>query len=128
VSRPVALLTIGEVARKSGVPVTTVRYYDRIGLVGASSRIGGKRRYLPRAVDRIVFVRRCLGVGFTLAQVADILDDDEQGEGGWRPAVEAKIGELVAQRDRIDAMISTLSEALACDCLDVTSCRPELRA
>ncbi len=118
------LLSIGEVARRCDLPITTVRHYDRIGLVAARTRVGDKRRYLPRAVDRILFVRRCLGVGFSLPEVLAILETDD---GGWRSLVEARIGELVDQRSRIDTMISALSGSLTCDCLEVTSCRTELR-
>ena len=54
----VDLLPIGEVARSTGLAVSAVRYYDEIGVITASARVGGKRRFDPDTVGRVSFIRR----------------------------------------------------------------------
>ena len=60
----VALLPIGEVADSTGVTVSAVRYYDEIGVITATTRIGGKRRFDPDTVGRVSFIRRAQEAGF----------------------------------------------------------------
>jgi MerR family transcriptional regulator, redox-sensitive transcriptional activator SoxR len=67
-------LTIGELAARTGVSASTLRYYDRIGLVPASGRSGGQRRYDPTVVGRVRAVTLCQRSGFTLEEIAQLLD------------------------------------------------------
>ena len=65
--------TIGAVARKAGVNVETIRYYQRIGLVREPARPrGGVRRYPPETVERLRFIKRAQDLGFSLAEIADL--------------------------------------------------------
>ncbi len=57
-------LTIGDVARESGVAPTTLRYYEKIGLVPAPARIGGQRRYDDAVLARLEVIRLCKSAGF----------------------------------------------------------------
>ncbi|HKJ87082.1 MAG TPA: MerR family transcriptional regulator [Gammaproteobacteria bacterium] len=67
-------LTIGAVARKAGVHVETVRYYQRKGLLPEPPRPpGGVRYYGPEVVDLILFIKQVQYLGFTLREVADLL-------------------------------------------------------
>lgn len=72
---------IGEVARRSGVPARTVRYYERVGVLAPPARTAaGYRRYGEDALDRLAFVRACKAIGFTLHEVAELFaaaDGDE---------------------------------------------------
>ncbi len=113
------LLSIGEVADSTGLTVSAVRYYDEIGLIDTTTRIGGKRRFGPDTIGRVNFVRRSQEAGFSLEEVRLILDDTA---GGWRDLVEAKLVELHRQRDHIDTMISTLREIQDCGCQVVANC------
>ncbi len=113
------LLSIGEVACHAEVAVSAVRYYDEIGLISTKTRIGGKRHFGPDTVGRVNFVRRAQDAGFSLDEVALILDDTA---GGWRELVESKLEELNDQRGRIDAMVSMLTEIKNCGCEVVANC------
>lgn len=67
-------MLIGELARRAGVNVQTVRYYERRGLLAEPSRtLGGYREYTEDALDRLRFIRRAQDLGFTLAEIADLL-------------------------------------------------------
>jgi len=67
-------LTIDQVARKAGVHVETVRYYERRGLIVQPSKPrSGYRRYDPEIVARIRFVKRAQDLGFTLEEITELL-------------------------------------------------------
>src|SRR6266516_2227788 len=71
---PPTKLTIGKLARETGVKVVTIRYYEQIGLMPAAPRTDGNyRMYGPEHRRRLYFIRRCRGLGFTLDQVRDLL-------------------------------------------------------
>lgn len=113
------LLAIGEVASSAGTTVTTVRYYDDIGMIRSAARVGGKRRFDPATVGRISFIRRARDVGFTLDEIRHILDD---GMADWPGLVDAKLAELSDRRRRLDTMIDLLTEVRACGCEVVSEC------
>ena len=73
--------SIGEVARRSGVKIETVRFYERSGLLAPPPRTtGGHRIYSRAEAQRLNFIRRARELGFTLAQVRDLLAlADERG-------------------------------------------------
>ncbi|HEX5385603.1 MAG TPA: heavy metal-responsive transcriptional regulator [Gemmatimonadales bacterium] len=67
-------MTIGELARRAGVGVQTVRYYERRRLLPAAARrSSGYREFTPAALDRLRFIRRAQELGFTLAEIAELL-------------------------------------------------------
>jgi DNA-binding transcriptional MerR regulator len=69
-----AALTIGDLGRATGTKVVTIRYYERIGILGPADRTSGNfRTYGPADRDRLGFIRRCRKLGFTLDQVRDLL-------------------------------------------------------
>lgn len=112
-------LSIGAIADQSGVSVSTVRYYDEIGIISATSRVGGKRRFSPDAVGRICFIRRAQEAGFSLEETRTILDDTA---GDWLDVVDTKQAELEERRTRLDVMISLLDEIRRCGCDAVADC------
>lgn len=112
-------MSIGEVAERTGVTVSAVRYYDELGIVSAVSRTGGKRRFDSEAVGRINFVRRAQEFGFSLEDIQRMLDDSS---GDWHELVTQKHAELVAQRTRLDLLIGIIDELQDCGCSVVTQC------
>jgi DNA-binding transcriptional MerR regulator len=67
-------MRIGEVATLAGVPPTTVRYYERRGLIGAAPRSpSGYRQYGPDAARRLQFIRHAKALGFSLTEVQELL-------------------------------------------------------
>ena len=69
-----AAIGIGELGRATGTKVVTIRYYEKIGLLPPPPRTAGNyRTYTPEHVNRLGFIRRCRGLGFTLEQVRELL-------------------------------------------------------
>jgi MerR family transcriptional regulator, mercuric resistance operon regulatory protein len=67
-------LRVGALARKAGVNVETIRYYQRLGLIETPERPpGGQRGYPPATVGRLQFIRRAQQLGFKLEEIADLL-------------------------------------------------------
>lgn len=96
-------LTIGALAASAGVGRETIRYYERKGLLEEPPRSGaGYRQYPAEAVDRLRFIRRAQELGFTLAEITELLGlrVDEASACG---AVEARArAKLVTVADKID--------------------------
>lgn len=74
------VLRSGALAKVSGVSPDTIRHYERIGVLPRSSRTeSGYRVYPESAVERVLVVRRALGIGFTLAELAEVLQARDAG-------------------------------------------------
>ena len=100
-------LTIGALARAAGVGVETVRFYQRKGLVAEPPRAGAIRRYDGRDVERIRFIKRAQGAGFTLAEIAELIALDATDD---RPRARELARVRIAA---LDAKIAELKEARA---------------
>ena len=113
-----ASLTIGTVAKRAGVPIDTIRYYEREGLLPEPlRRASGYRSYNESAIKRLRFIRRAKDLGFTLEEIRDLLALSSDRRGGVKAVrkraeqrladIEARIAELV----RIRAGLQQLIEA-----------------
>jgi len=113
-------ISIGSVSERAGCNIETIRYYERIGLLPSPERHGRYRRYGPRDVKRLVFVRRARELGFTLEEVRALLKLSEtDGTSTCNEVREISAAHLVGVRKRIDdlrAMERVLSSAIhQCD-------------
>lgn len=95
--------TIGAVARRAGVGIDTIRYYEREGLLPPPQRrASGYRDYGPDVVERLRFIRRAKDLGFTLEEIRELLalsTDRERGVKTVKERAEARLAE-VGQRIR----------------------------
>ncbi len=113
-------LTIGRLAARAGVNVETVRYYERRGLLPEPPRSEvGYRQYSPAALDRIGFIKRARGLGFTLEEIRDLLDLRVE-PGANCEAVEMEAAQVIA---RIDAQIAQLERMRSALALLSDACR-----
>ena len=108
-------MTIGALAKKASVSVDTIRYYERGGLLPRPARRGsGYREYRDADVKRLRFVRRAGALGFTLAEIAELLSlsADRDVAGVKRRAeqrltqVEHKIAELTRVRQGLETLVA----------------------
>lgn len=76
------MYSIGELSRRTGVKVTTIRYYEQMGLISAPSRTeGNQRRYAKRELERLSFIRHARDLGFSLDDVKEFVTmSDEHGK------------------------------------------------
>ena len=124
--QPTDLLTVGEVAARSGFASSALRFYERQGLVQATRTSGGQRRYERSVLRRLAFVRAARNVGLTLEEVAAALAalpggrtptraDWSRLSRGWRRRLDEQIAALTALRDGLDSCIG-------CGCLSLRRC------
>ena len=67
-------MSIGELAKQTGVKIVTIRYYEQVGILPPSARTSANyRAYSPQHAQRLRFIRRCRDLGFSLEQVRDLL-------------------------------------------------------
>lgn len=87
--REKGFLTIGQVAHSASVPATTLRYYEREGVLGPAVRSrAGYRLYDAEAMERLAFVRSAQAVGFTLEDIRVLLQFNEGNKSSCRTEVE----------------------------------------
>lgn len=106
-------LTIGRIASAAGVNLQTVRYYQRRGLIERPPKpVSGYRRYPPETVDRIRFIKRAQALGFSLAEIGELLTlgdgrcaDVRQVAERQRNLMASRIEELAAMRRTLDDLI-----------------------
>ena len=122
-----ARLTIGQVARRTGVSLSALRYYEHEGLVHAERSPGGQRAYPRDALRRISFIRIAQTVGLSLDEIRQAMASLPEGRtpskadwarlsASWRPRRDDQIASLVRLRDDLDSCIG-------CGCLSLRACR-----
>jgi MerR family redox-sensitive transcriptional activator SoxR len=122
-----SLMTIGHVARRSGVAASALRYYDERGLIACERAGSGHRRY-PRAVlRRIAFIVFAQRVGLSLeeigAELARLPDGSAPTRRDWARLSRtwtARIDEKIAELQRLK---DGLTECIGCGCLSLERCR-----
>jgi len=109
------ILGIGQLAQQAGVAIDTVRYYERSGLLAPAARLAsGYRRYGPTELKRLRFIRRAKALGFSLADIRELLSLGDSGDvGSIRQAarrrlddVQARIAEIERVRDGLHALVA----------------------
>lgn len=118
-------LSIGEVARRAGINVSAVRYYERNGLLPEAERVSGQRRFDPATVQRLGVIGVAKQAGFSLEEIRVLLDSVEDGAPAHRELralAERKLPEVEALIERAEAMRSWLTAATACGCPTLEEC------
>ena len=120
-------LTIGEVAARSGLAPSAIRFYEAEGLVHAGRTPGGQRTFARHTLRRLAFIRSAQRVGLSLDEVAAALSTlparraPTKAEWArlsrrWRSRLDERIDELERLRE-------TLTSCIGCGCLSLTACR-----
>ena len=105
-------LTIGEVARRAGVATSTVRFYERRGLLTADARRSGQRRYRVETLRRLVFIGMLQDAGLSLEDIAGVLDAACVAD--WKAIARRRLAVLDAENDRLEQARGYLEGALLC--------------
>jgi len=108
-------MNIGTLSRLAQVPVDTIRYYEKLALIPPARRSdGGYRIYAEQDVQRLCFIRRAKALGFTLEEIAGLLELSEQREDMAEvkaaalariAAIEGKITQLQRIRDALAGLV-----------------------
>ena len=115
-------LTIGEVARRSGVAATTLRYYEQIGLVAPPARVGGQRRYDEAVLARLEIIGLCKSAGFALDEIQLLFADDVPGRPASRALAQVKLAEIDAQLESLSRARAVIEWGMQCTCPSIDAC------
>jgi MerR family redox-sensitive transcriptional activator SoxR len=116
-------MTIGEVATRSGLTASAIRYYEQEGLLPRPARIGGKRRYDPAILEKLAVVERAKACGFSLAETRQLFygfREDTPPSQRWQALARKKIAELDELARKIAATRDMLQRP--CECRDLAEC------
>ena len=120
------LLTIGEVAARTGVAASALRYYEAQGLLASTRTRGAQRRYAPDVLRRVAVVQAAQRVGLSLAEVREAMAglpldrpptrrEWEAVSRAWRTRLDARVADLQRLRDG-------LGRCIGCGCQSLRSC------
>jgi MerR family redox-sensitive transcriptional activator SoxR len=121
------VLTIGEVAARSGVATSALRFYEEQGLIASERNVSGHRRYPRHVLRRVAFIVFAQKVGLSLEEIRAVLSklprnraperpDWAKLSAGWRMRIDERIAEL-------ERMKAGLAECIGCGCLSLDRCQ-----
>ncbi|WP_421990904.1 redox-sensitive transcriptional activator SoxR [Roseococcus sp.] len=119
-------LSVGEVARRSGVAVSTIHFYEAKGLIAGERNAGNQRRYPREVLRRIAIIKVAQRAGIPLAAIQEALsevpagrtptlDDWHRLSSRWKAMLEGRIADLTQLRDQLESCIG-------CGCLSLQEC------
>jgi MerR family redox-sensitive transcriptional activator SoxR len=120
------MLTIGQLSEATGIPTSTLRFWERKGLIEPDARRGGQRRYADGALTKVALLRLCQDAGWTLTEISQIVRDQAALSPNWRLMVRAKMDHLEAEIAQLSHAHQMLAHALECPHSDITQC-PKFR-
>jgi MerR family redox-sensitive transcriptional activator SoxR len=126
-AKPSQGLTIGDLADRTGLAVSAIRFYETHGIVAPLRNAGGHRRYARADIRRLSFVMAAQTLGFPLAEIAIQLKDLPPNKAptkadwtriskGFRHKIDTRIAALESLRDKLDGCIG-------CGCLSLSACK-----
>ena len=116
-----AVLSIGQVAERTGISASAIRYYEIVGLVSPGRDPGGRRTFDEWALHRLATIRLAQRVGFSLDDVRELFETDESGRA-WRPLLERQLAQVRTSIDEARTMEHLLLDALECGCEALDAC------
>jgi len=120
-------LTIGDLAHRTGLSVTAIRFYETRGLVTPYRNAGGQRRFHRADIRKLSFVLIAQEFGFTISQIAEVLSKLPNGraptKADWSRISKKFRKELDQRIERMQALRERLDGCIGCGCLSLQSCK-----
>jgi MerR family redox-sensitive transcriptional activator SoxR len=118
-------MMIGELEADTGVPASTIRYWERIGVLPKPPRVNGQRRYGPEAIQYLAVLRLAQACGFCLEEMRHLLHgfrSSVPASRRWQELAQKKIQDLDQQMARLKAMRNLVDRVSQCQCADLSQC------
>ena len=113
-------MLIGDLAERTGLATSAIRYYEQQGLIPRARRVAGRRQFDEKDLAPLLVVRLAIDAGFTLSEARQLVRDF--GRDGWRRLAEKKRAEIRATTARLEAMDALLRKLLLCECPSIEVC------
>lgn len=124
---PDDLLGIGEVSRRSGVPVSALHFYEELGLIVATRTAGNQRRYRRHMLRRISLIVVAKRLGIPLSDVQEVFTslpiDHPPSQRDWRRVAQLWRAEIERRRTQLEHLQRELTGCIGCGCLSMKACR-----
>jgi MerR family redox-sensitive transcriptional activator SoxR len=121
------LLTIGELAARSGLATSALRYYEKLGLIHATRTGGNQRRYPRSELRRVAFIRIAAQVGVSLEEIGAALAELPAGrtptKADWQRLSRRWHDRLQERIALLERLRDDLAGCIGCGCLSLRSCR-----
>lgn len=121
-----SILSVGELAKRSGLPISTIHFYEEKGIITSFRNNANQRQFLRDSLRIISLVKTAQGIGYSLEEIKSMLDKLPKGRKltdadwtriskTWRNEIESKIKALIQIREH-------LNKCIGCGCLSLTEC------
>ncbi|MBZ0293517.1 MAG: MerR family transcriptional regulator [Anaerolineae bacterium] len=120
-----AEMSISQVTQHTGIRPSALRYYEEMGLLSPTRRIGGRRQYDESVLQRLALIQTGQQAGFALAELAILLNnvlESESSGAAWRDLVDRKLVEMDERLRNIHSMKRLLEDIMDCDDDSLAEC------
>ncbi len=121
----IPIVNIGEVSARLNIPASTIRYYEKVGLIEQQGRQSGRRQFNEQALYTLQFVQLAQAAGFTIAETKALLQSyhaDGSANGLWNPMAKSKRLSIREQIEKLEYMDGILEKLIQCRCKSLKSC------
>ena len=118
-------MTIGAVARRSGLPSSTLRFYEKEGLINRPRRVSGRRDYDEAVFANLQLIRMALESGFTISQARALIHGFGKVSSPsqrWRALATQKLQDVRMRIAQLQHAEELLERATACQCITLADC------
>lgn len=121
------MLTIGEVAERTGLATSAIRFYEARGLIRSERTDGGQRRFRRDVLRRIAFIRVAQRVGLSLEEITEALSnlpaDRTPSRADWASLSSGWQGRLDERIRLLEGLRDELTSCIGCGCLSLSTCQ-----
>jgi len=118
-------MKIGDVAQQLNMPPSTIRYYEKRGLIPTPNRVSGRREFDQSTIATLRFIQLCQTAGFSIGEIIKLIAqfrDDQNKPGVCQPAIATKRKEIQSQIDELNHIDAVLAEMTKCRCKSIKQC------
>ncbi len=125
----ISAMSIGQVAERTGLAASTLRYYEQLGLMAPLERRGGQRRYDLAAIRRVNYIQVAQRAGFSLLEIKTLIYGfpEETAPGSrWQQLASTKLPEIEALIEQAQQMKHAIELGIRCGCKSLEECEIKL--
>jgi len=118
-------MTIGELSKRTGLPSSTLRYWERVKILPGAVRSNGQRRYATDAVNLVAVLKLAQRCGFSLEEIRRLIHGFKPGTAAserWRTAIRDQRAVLQRKIEELNAMLRLLDQGEQCQCISLSDC------